>query len=118
MPHLPGAPYQPSQQELRELGAIVGTECQEKLFIAVALHADLGSICRIGCASELSLEVQLNRSPVGCVSPSGARYASPQTGQISRKPGAARPGDSVSRFNPVGESHPRIGGGLSFFCVP
>ena len=60
-----------------------GAELLDRVRIAVAFPSDLGSACRIAPLHALPVAARRAESLAGCVSPVDARYASPETGQIS-----------------------------------
>ena len=55
----------------------------DRLFIAVAPYPIPGTRCDIRLQCVRHLSPRRTESPVGCVSPIDARYASPETGHIS-----------------------------------
>jgi hypothetical protein len=55
----------------------------DRVRIAVAIRSDPGSACRIDPLHALPVAARQAESLAGCVSPVDARYASPETGQIS-----------------------------------
>lgn len=60
-----------------------GDEPFDRVRIAVASRSDVGSACRIDSLRAPVTAVCAPESLAGCVSPADARYASPETGQIS-----------------------------------
>lgn len=60
-----------------------GGEPLDRVRIAVAFRSDPGSACRIDPLHALPVAARQAESLAGCVSPVDARYASPETGQIS-----------------------------------
>lgn len=60
-----------------------GAELLDRVRIAVAFRSDPGSACRIDPLHALPVAARQTESLAGCVSPVDARYASPETGQIS-----------------------------------
>jgi hypothetical protein len=60
-----------------------GAELLDRVCIAVAFPSDPGSACRIDQSRAPAIAVRRAESLAGCVSPVDARYASPETGQIS-----------------------------------
>jgi hypothetical protein len=60
-----------------------GAELLDRVRIAVAFRSDPGSACRIDPLHALPVTARQTESLAGCVSPVDARYASPETGQIS-----------------------------------
>lgn len=60
-----------------------GAELLDRVRIAVAFRSDVGSACRIDHSHALANAMRRAESLAGCVSPVDARYASPETGQIS-----------------------------------
>ena len=60
-----------------------GAELLDRVRIAVALPSDPGSACRIDPLHAPAIAACQADSLAGCVSPVDARYASPETGQIS-----------------------------------
>ena len=60
-----------------------GSEPLDRVRIAVASRSEAGSACRIDSLHAPVTAVCTTESPAGCVSPVDARYASPETGQIS-----------------------------------
>jgi len=60
-----------------------GAELLDRVRIAVAFRSDPGSACRIDHSRAPSIAARRAESLAGCVSPVDARYASPETGQIS-----------------------------------
>lgn len=60
-----------------------GAEMLDRVRIAVAFRSDPGSACRIDHLHAPAVAARQTESLVGCVSPVDARYASPETGQIS-----------------------------------
>jgi len=63
--------------------ATSGAELLDRVRIAVAFRSDPGSACRIDPLHAPEVAARRAESLVGCVSPVDARYASPETGQIS-----------------------------------
>lgn len=55
----------------------------DRVRIAVASRSDVGSACRIDYSHAPTVAACQAESLAGCVSPVDARYASPETGQIS-----------------------------------
>ena len=71
---------------LRVAGAagVVGVSAVlDRVFIAVAPHPISGTRCDIRLKCVRPLSPRRTESPVGCVSPTDARYASPETGHVS-----------------------------------
>jgi len=60
-----------------------GGEPLDRVRIAVAFRSDAGSACRIDSSHAPAVAARRAESLAGCVSPVDARYASPETGQIS-----------------------------------
>lgn len=60
-----------------------GAEVPDRVRIAVAFRSDPGSACRIDHSHAPATAACQAESLAGCVSPVDARYASPETGQIS-----------------------------------
>ena len=60
-----------------------GAELLDRVRIEVAFRSDPGSACRIDPLHALPVAARQAESLAGCVSPVDARYASPETGQIS-----------------------------------
>ena len=60
-----------------------GDEPLDRVRIAVASRSDVGSACRIDHSHAPVIAARQAESLAGCVSPVDARYASPETGQIS-----------------------------------
>jgi hypothetical protein len=60
-----------------------GDEPLDRVRIAVAFRSDPGSACRIDHSRAPAIAARRAESLAGCVSPVDARYASPDTGQIS-----------------------------------
>ena len=60
-----------------------GDELLDRVRIAVAFRSDEGSASRIDPLHALPVAPRRAESLAGCVSPVDARYASPETGQIS-----------------------------------
>jgi hypothetical protein len=60
-----------------------GAKLLDRVRIAVAFPSDPGSACRIDHSRAPAIAARRADSLVGCVSPVDARYASPETGQIS-----------------------------------
>ena len=60
-----------------------GAELLDRVRIAVAFRSDPGSACRIDPLHAPVIAARQAESLAGCVSPVDARYASPETGQIS-----------------------------------
>lgn len=60
-----------------------GAELLDRVRIAVAFRSDPGSACRIDHSHAPATAARRAESLAGCVSPVDARYASPETGQIS-----------------------------------
>ena len=60
-----------------------GAELLDRVRIAVAFRSDPGSASRIDPWHTPAITAGQAESLVGCVSPVDARYASPETGQIS-----------------------------------
>jgi hypothetical protein len=60
-----------------------GAELLDRVRIAVAFRSDPGSACRIDLLHASEVAARRAESLAGCVSPVDARYASPETGQIS-----------------------------------
>jgi hypothetical protein len=60
-----------------------GAELLDRVRIAVAFRSDPGSACRIDHSRVPAIAARRAESLAGCVSPVDARYASPETGQIS-----------------------------------
>lgn len=60
-----------------------GGEPLDRARIAVAFRSDPGSACRIDHSHAPATAARRAESLAGCVSPVDARYASPETGQIS-----------------------------------
>ena len=60
-----------------------GGELLDRVRIAVASRSDAGSAWRIDSLHAPTTAVCTTESLAGCVSPVDARYASPETGQIS-----------------------------------
>ena len=60
-----------------------GGEPLDRVRIAVASRSDAGSAWRIDSLHTPTTAVCTTESLAGCVSPADARYASPETGQIS-----------------------------------
>lgn len=60
-----------------------GGEPLDRVRIAVAFRSDVGSACRIDHSHAPAIAACQAESLAGCVSPVDARYASPETGQIS-----------------------------------
>jgi hypothetical protein len=60
-----------------------GDEPLDRVRIAVAFRSDPGSACRIDHSRAPAIAARRAESLAGCVSPVDARYASPETGQIS-----------------------------------
>jgi hypothetical protein len=60
-----------------------GAELLDRVRIAVAFPSDPGSACRIDPLHAPAIAARRVESLAGCVSPVDARYASPETGQIS-----------------------------------
>ena len=60
-----------------------GAELLDRVRIAVAFRSDPGSACRIDHLHAPAIAARRAESLAGCVSPVDARYASPETGQIS-----------------------------------
>lgn len=60
-----------------------GGEPLDRVRIAVAFRSDPGSACRTDPLHALPVDARQAESLAGCVSPVDARYASPETGQIS-----------------------------------
>ena len=60
-----------------------GAELLDRVRIAVAYRSDPGSACRIDHSRVPAIAARRAESLAGCVSPVDARYASPETGQIS-----------------------------------
>ncbi len=60
-----------------------GAELLDRVRIAVAFRSNPGSACRIDPLHALRVAARQTESLAGCVSPVDARYASPETGQIS-----------------------------------
>jgi hypothetical protein len=58
-------------------------ELLDRVRIAVAFRSDPASACRIAPSHALPVAARQAESLAGCVSPVDARYASPETGQIS-----------------------------------
>ena len=65
------------------LAGSCGGEPLDRVRIAVASRSEAGSACRIDSLHAPVTAVCTTESPAGCVSPIDARYASPETGQIS-----------------------------------
>ena len=65
------------------LTAGCGAELPDRVRIAVAFPSDTGSACRIDYSHAPTVAACQAESLAGCVSPVDARYASPETGQIS-----------------------------------
>jgi len=60
-----------------------GDEPLDRVRIAVASRSDAGPAWRIDSLHTPAAAVRMTESLAGCVSPIDARYASPETGQIS-----------------------------------
>jgi hypothetical protein len=60
-----------------------GAEPLDRIRIAVAFRSDPRSACRIDHSHASATAARRAESLAGCVSPVDARYASPETGQIS-----------------------------------
>ena len=60
-----------------------GAELLYRVRIAVAFRSDPGSACLIDHSHAPATAARRAESLAGCVSPVDARYASPETGQIS-----------------------------------
>lgn len=60
-----------------------GAELLDRVRIAVAFRSDPGSAWRIDFLHAPEVAARQAESLAGCVSPVDARYASPETGQIS-----------------------------------
>jgi hypothetical protein len=60
-----------------------GAKLLDRVHIAVAFRSDEGSACRIDTLHAPAVVALQAESLAGCVSPVDARYASPETGQIS-----------------------------------
>jgi hypothetical protein len=60
-----------------------GVELLDRVCIAVAFPPDAGSGCHIELLHAPATAARRTESLAGCVSPIDARYASPETGQIS-----------------------------------
>ena len=60
-----------------------GVELLDRVRIAVAFRPDAGSGCHIELLHAPATAARRAESLAGCVSPVDARYASPETGQIS-----------------------------------
>ena len=60
-----------------------GGEPLDRVRIAVASRSEAGSACRIDYSQAPTVVACQAESLAGCVSPVDARYASPETGQIS-----------------------------------
>ena len=60
-----------------------GGEPLDRVRIAVASRSDPRSACRVDFLHVPSMAACMTESLAGCVSPVDARYASPETGQIS-----------------------------------
>ena len=60
-----------------------GAELLDRVRIAVACRSDPRSACRVDFLHVPSMAACTTESLAGCVSPVDARYASPETGQIS-----------------------------------
>ena len=65
------------------LTAFGGAELLDRVRIAVAFPSNPGSACRIDPLHAPAIAARRVESLAGCVSPVDARYASPETGQIS-----------------------------------
>ena len=65
------------------LAANRSREPLDRVRIAVASRSDPGSACRIDHSHAPAISACQAESLAGCVSPVDARYASPETGQIS-----------------------------------
>ncbi len=65
------------------LSAEGGTGALDRLFMAVASRPKSGSACGICFSGAPAIASRCTESLVGCVSPFDARYASPESGQIS-----------------------------------
>ncbi|WKZ13660.1 MAG: hypothetical protein QY320_06795 [Gammaproteobacteria bacterium] len=65
------------------LACSCGGEPLDRVRIAVAFRSDAGSAWRIDSLHAPKTAVCTTESLAGCVSPVDARYASPETGQIS-----------------------------------
>ena len=65
------------------LAGSCGGEPLDRVRIAVASRSDAGSACRIDPLHAPAIAACQADSLAGCVSPVDARYASPETGQIS-----------------------------------
>ena len=64
------------------LGSVGGARVLDRVLIEVAPHPNSGSACDL-CFARASAASWRTESLAGCVSPVDARYASPETGQIS-----------------------------------
>jgi hypothetical protein len=93
---------------------------QDRLFIAVAPYPIPGAGCDIHLQCVRRVAPQRVESPVGCVSPIDARYASPETGHISWKPVGRKASEIVSVRQPSrGVPSPHWGWSPHFYpCVP
>lgn len=60
-----------------------GVQLLDRVRIAVAFRSGVGSACRIDHSHAPANAARRPESLAGCVSPVDARYASPETGQIS-----------------------------------
>ena len=65
------------------LAGSCGGEPLDRVRIAVASRSDPRSACRVDFLHVPSMAACTTESLAGCVSPVDARYASPETGQIS-----------------------------------
>ena len=65
------------------LSAAGGAALLDRVLIEVARHAHLGSACAIEPTAAGPVAPRRTAFLAGCVSPFDARYASPETGQIS-----------------------------------
>jgi hypothetical protein len=65
------------------LAGCCGGDSLDRVRIAVASRSDAGSAWRIDSLHTPTTAVCTTESLAGCVSPVDARYASPETGQIS-----------------------------------
>ena len=65
------------------LGAVDNAEVLDRVLIEVAPCSNSGSTCSISFSRASAAAVRRIDSLVGCVSPFDARYASPESGQIS-----------------------------------
>ena len=102
---------------LRVTGASLALD---RLFIAVAPYPIPGAGFDIRLERVRNLSPRRTESPVGCVSPTDARYASPETGNSPENRRAARLGDLCQLLQPSrGVPSPHWGWSLHFYpCVP